>query len=114
MKGRFTESVAVHLLLKKNYNILEKNYYCIAGEVDIVVSKGQSVIFVEVKAWEYFVEDAISQVVSESKLRRLELCALCYLDEEHDCIEQHTGMYVRFDVILVNISQHKVVHYKGV
>lgn len=114
MKGRFCEAVAIHVLLQKNYSVLEKNYNCIEGEVDIISSKGQSVIFLEVKAWNTLIDNALEKVISLPKLHRLKLCALQYLDELQGAESTHTWKYVRFDVIVINISHRRMVHYKGV
>lgn len=114
MKGRFCEAVATHALLKKNYKIIKKNYHCIHGEVDIIISKGYLVIFIEVKAWDIYDDDALSKVISHIKLRRLELCSDHFFREVLGGTVARTRMYVRIDVILVQMSYHRLVHYKGV
>ena len=114
MRGRFCEAVATHLLLKQHYKILKKNYYTSAGEVDIIISKGQFVIFVEVKSWGCFSDIALEKVISKRKLHRLRQCAEQYLEYGEGQSLKHTRMCVRFDVILITISHYKMVHYKGV
>ena len=45
------ESKAETYLLSKGYQILEKNYRCRFGEIDIIAkAKDQTIVFVEVKA----------------------------------------------------------------
>lgn len=114
MRGRFCESVASHMLLKDNYKILKKNYYTIDGEVDIIISKGHFVIFVEVKSWGCFSDIALEKVISKRKLHRLRQCAEQYLEYGEGQSLKHTRMCVRFDVILITISHYRMVHYKGV
>ena len=48
--GKIGEEVAVKYLLSKNFLILEKNYNCKVGELDIICKKEDSLIFVEVKS----------------------------------------------------------------
>ena len=43
------ETLAANYLVKKGYRILEKNFRCKIGEIDIIVYKQHTVVFVEVK-----------------------------------------------------------------
>ncbi|OIO39981.1 MAG: YraN family protein [Candidatus Omnitrophica bacterium CG1_02_49_10] len=48
-KGRFGEAVAVRFLKKRGYSILNKNYRCRFGEMDIIAREGATLCFIEVK-----------------------------------------------------------------
>ncbi len=43
------EATAVMYLKKKHYKIIETNYSCRAGEIDIIAKKDDILVFVEVK-----------------------------------------------------------------
>lgn len=47
--GRLGEQVAVDYLLAHDYTILERNWRCRRGELDIVACKGNAVVAIEVK-----------------------------------------------------------------
>jgi putative endonuclease len=47
--GAFGEQVAAHRLKKKGYRILDKNWRCSIGEIDLIAVHEGSVVFVEVK-----------------------------------------------------------------
>jgi len=47
--GKRGESVAERHLIKKGYRLVERNYRCPAGEVDLIVLDGRVIVFVEVK-----------------------------------------------------------------
>lgn len=47
--GQFGEEVAVEYLIKNGYKIIERNYRCKLGEIDIIAKKYDLLIFVEVK-----------------------------------------------------------------
>lgn len=47
--GFWGESKAARFLKKNGYKILERNFKCKAGEIDIIASKGDTIAFVEVK-----------------------------------------------------------------
>jgi putative endonuclease len=47
--GKEGEKAAEQYLRKKGYRIVERNYRCAAGEVDLIVLDRRVVVFVEVK-----------------------------------------------------------------
>ena len=49
-KGREGEELAVRFLKKSGYGIVERNYRCPYGEIDIIARDGKVLVFVEVKA----------------------------------------------------------------
>ena len=48
--GERGESIAVAFLKGQKFAIVERNFRCKAGEVDIVAREGKTLVFVEVKA----------------------------------------------------------------
>lgn len=52
-KGKIGEKIAIHYILKyKKEKILEKNFKCIYGEIDIISFTGKNINIYEVKYWE--------------------------------------------------------------
>jgi putative endonuclease len=47
--GRQGEQVAERFLTRKGYRVVERNYRCPAGEVDLIVLDRRVIVFVEVK-----------------------------------------------------------------
>ncbi|WP_324823470.1 YraN family protein [Sinanaerobacter sp. ZZT-01] len=47
--GKWGEETAASYLLKNGYRILDKNYTCRFGELDLIVQKEKQICFVEVK-----------------------------------------------------------------
>ena len=47
--GIYGEKLALKYLKKQKYKILEKNFRCALGEIDIVAKDGGFLVFVEVK-----------------------------------------------------------------
>lgn len=54
--GNFGEELAADYLKERGYKIVERNYTCQLGEIDIIAKKGGGLYFVEVKTRrdEYF------------------------------------------------------------
>lgn len=48
--GKVYEEKTCQELVKEGYKILERNYYCPLGEIDIIARDEQNIIFLEVKA----------------------------------------------------------------
>lgn len=48
-KGKIGEDIAAGFLIKEGYNILERNFRCPLGEIDIVALDSGTLVFVEVK-----------------------------------------------------------------
>jgi len=47
--GAFGEQAAASYLEKQGYHVLERNFSCRVGEIDIIASLGEIIVFVEVK-----------------------------------------------------------------
>lgn len=47
--GAEAEKIAIDYLLKNNYIILEKNFRCKLGEIDIIANDKDYLVFIEVK-----------------------------------------------------------------
>ena len=47
--GKIGEDAAANLLIKKGYNILERNYHIGHLEINIIALKDKTIVFVEVK-----------------------------------------------------------------
>ena len=88
------ERLAAEFLTRKGYAILARNYRVRQGEIDLIVRRGETVAFVEVRARSR--DDGIDPVetVDLAKQRQVALIAEHYT-AEHDL----AGMDLRFDVI---------------
>jgi len=75
--GNLGEEIAAAFLEGKQYRILERNFRCKGGEVDIVArdSKDKCLVFVEVK---YRTGFDPAETISKKKLDRLVSSALLY------------------------------------
>lgn len=47
--GEYFENLALNFLEKEGFSLLEKNFYCKYGEIDIILRKSDLIVFVEVK-----------------------------------------------------------------
>lgn len=49
IKGNYGEDIACRFLEKEDYSIITRNFNCSYGEIDIVASKNNEIVFIEVK-----------------------------------------------------------------
>ncbi len=49
-KGRIGENVAAEFLVRSGMKILERNFRCPSGEIDIIARDGKTIVFVEVRS----------------------------------------------------------------
>jgi putative endonuclease len=78
-KGRAGEARAARYLEQRNYRIIQKNFKCRRGEVDIIAVRDDSVVFVEVKAWEQMPFSELDRVLNGQKRGRILHAAMCFL-----------------------------------
>ena len=50
LRGHWAERVALALLVVKGYRLLARRYSASGGEIDLIVKRGDTIAFVEVKA----------------------------------------------------------------
>jgi putative endonuclease len=96
-KGRAGEAAAALYLEGKGLKILERNFRSKAGEVDLIALEGETLVFVEVKAWSSLGFDALEQGLNDKKQRRIIETAKYFLVSHRE----YRYMAVRFDVVFV-------------
>jgi len=78
-KGRQAERLAASYLQSEGFSILDTNWRCPLGELDIVASMGTRLIFFEVKYRSGGTFGSGEEALTRSKVRRLRLLAQAYL-----------------------------------
>lgn len=97
--GTIGEQKSCDYLTEDGYEILEKNYRCKFGEIDIIAKKGGLIIFIEVKtrSKNNFCEPEES--VNDFKIRHIRNCANYYIQQKE------LGDYeFNFDVISIIVK----------
>ncbi len=99
--GDLGEDLAVSFLEGKRYRILERNFRCKGGEVDIVARdpRDKSLVFVEVKARRDLSYGVPQLAVTPFKQRQISKAALTWLAKHR---LQDTA--ARFDVIAILLA----------
>ena len=90
--GKWGERLVAETLRKKGWKIVETNYRCRMGEIDLVAEKSGYLAFVEVKLRKSDRFGRAGEAVTREKQRKLRAAAEFYL------IEHPTNLQPRFDV----------------
>ena len=91
--GNKGENIAAKYLAKQGYKVLQRNYNCHYGEVDIVAKDGDYIVFVEVKSRTSTAFCMPREAVDWHKQQRIINCAKSWL-----VANKKYGSNVRFDV----------------
>ena len=104
--GSHYERLAGADLEQEGYEILEYNYRCKTGEIDIIAREAGYLVFCEVKYRASDKKGHPAEAVNPAKQRTISKSALCYMTvngiDEVPC---------RFDV--VSIENHEVTLYRN-
>lgn len=81
--GLSGEDAAVAYLEQKGYKIERRNYRCYCGEIDIIASKGITLVFVEVKTRSNDLYGRPAEAVTYGKQQKIRRSAESYLNMTH-------------------------------
>ncbi len=110
--GDYGEQVACAHLTDAGLEVLERNWRCDQGELDIVARDGDTLVFCEVKTRRSDRFGSPVEAVTRAKAARLRRLALCWV-REHDI----PARSLRIDVIAVRVAcsgPARVEHLRGV
>lgn len=94
--GDRAEGLVCRYLEQRGLVLLERNYRCRGGEIDLIMCEGDTLVFIEVRYRRSTAFGRAAETVSASKRSRLVQCAGRYLT-------QHRAWHrpARFDVVCI-------------
>ena len=108
--GNRSERAAGQFLRRLSYRLLEHNFSCELGEIDIIALDGKCIVFVEVRSTEAADTQLPALSVDRTKQARLTRMALYYLK-----LRKLLDCSARFDVLAIswpaNRAEPTIVHY---
>ena len=91
--------MAAEELTRQGYTIIERNFRCRHGEIDLIAEDAHDLIFIEVKTRRGNAYGLPEEAVTPRKQQKIVQVATYYLDL-HDCFERSW----RIDVVAVQLS----------
>lgn len=101
-KGREGEKAAAEYLLSSGIKILDRNFRCPLGEIDLVAKDGEAIVFVEVRSRQIDGICSPEESITMNKRRRVARAALWYLKQRG-----LQNFHARFDVVAVRWNDEK-------
>jgi putative endonuclease len=99
-RGASAEAEAARLLLATGYRIVERNFRCKAGELDIVARDGDVLVFVEVRSRSDDAHGSAAEMIRHVKQRRVARVATYYLATVAPAFEE-----CRFDIVAITADE---------
>jgi putative endonuclease len=97
--GGYGEASAAHYLVEQGMVVLDRNWRCAAGEIDLVLRDGAVLVFCEVKTRASAAFGAPLEAVTPAKVARLRRLAVRWM-QEHAVYADH----VRLDLVGVRLD----------
>lgn len=97
--GDAGEAFACTYLEEKGMAVLERNFHCRAGEIDVIAREGDTVVFAEVKTRSGRSFGSAAEAVGAAKQKKLTRTALEYIAQKGI-----SGDNYRFDVMEVYVT----------
>ena len=101
--GNLGEDIACKFILNKGYEIVERNFYCRQGEIDIIAKDNEFLVFIEVKTRTSEEFGKPAEAVTYYKEKHMYQAAKYYIYKTNQESE-----YIRFDVIEIYIKNGKI------
>lgn len=109
-KGKYGENIAKDFLIKKGFNFIEANFENKIGEIDLIMTDNDWLVFIEVK---YKSDDKFGvpeEMISKNKIWQVKKVAESYIVEKRH--EMYKFKKYRIDAVC--ILGDKISHYENI
>lgn len=96
--GSEKEALAADYLIARGFRILERNFRCRIGEIDLIAEEGEYLVFIEVKYRKGRGAGLPEDAVTMKKQRTISRVAMYYLTTR----KKRTDLPCRFDVVAID------------
>ena len=110
--GQWGEETAAHYLEGKGYTILERNFHTAHGEIDIIATKEETLVFVEVKT-----RSSHAFAYPEASVTRRKQAAMLFAAEEYIQAHSENAESWQFDILAIERrtgEKPEIVHFENV
>jgi len=104
--GKKGEALARKYFEEKGFNIVDRNFRCSYGEIDLVLRKDKALRFAEIKFRRTLVYGVPQESVVRRKQRRIRNTALLWLKQRHLPIDSE----IHFDVLAISEKTGKITY----
>ncbi len=104
--GKLGEDLAEEYLLNNGYRIITRNYSNRIGEIDIVASFKDILIFLEVKSRRNKLYGNASEAVNRTKQRKIINTSLIYISEKN-----LSNWQIRYDIVEIYLGKEVIINH---
>jgi len=102
--GNEAETLAAEALAVAGYEVIERNYSCRVGEIDIIAKKDGFICFVEVKYRNPRGYGTAIDAITKAKMRKILMTAKKYLYET-----ENSDADYRIDAVVINGDNVEII-----
>lgn len=102
--GLDAENMALDFLEKQGLNLLEANFLCRLGEIDLIMRDKKTIVFVEIRSKTPSRYGSGAESITYAKQKKLTRTAAFYLKQKKSFYQ----VYTRFDVISINLQTQAI------
>jgi len=96
-QGELAEQLALRFLTKQRLKLIDQNYHCRGGEIDLIMLDGETLVFVEVRYRKSSAFGSPLETVNYHKQQRIIHTAQHYIQAK-----QKYSFNCRFDIVGIN------------
>jgi putative endonuclease len=96
-QGLLAERLALRFLSKQGLKLIDQNYHCRGGEIDLIMQDGDTLVFVEVRYRKSNAFGSAVETVNYTKQQRIIHTAQHYIQAK-----QKYSFNCRFDIVGIN------------
>lgn len=111
LKGKEGEEMAESYLRKQGYRIIEMNHQTKFGELDIIATKNNILVFVEVKFKQTEDFGTPEEMIGKNKLTQVQRTAEMYLLNNPDIAKKYEKYQI--DAICIVEETGRITHYEN-
>ncbi len=97
-RGQWAEKLAEKYLIKQGLKLVERNYSCKRGEIDLIMWEQNTIAFVEVRYRENEQYGGGVESIDFRKQEKIRTTAMHFLQKNHS----HQDHSCRFDAVIIN------------
>ena len=98
--GKLGEKLAAEFLKQRGYNIIETNYRCPEGEIDIITRQNDCLVFIEVRTKKSLLFGSPEESITAIKKEKIKASAYHYLQSRDNMPPSW-----RIDVVAIELDQ---------
>ena len=95
--GKQAEDIAADYLVNRGIKLIERNFYCRSGEIDLIAYDDKHVIFIEVRYRKNEKYMAVVETIDKQKCKKLVKTSEYYLNQN----KNYRSYLCRYDVITI-------------